>query len=79
MRVATQTRVAARSPRVWFAAPSDLANGVMWDRPYAAPESGKEHAMTLLRFDLIEGRSESDLRALLYAARRGMVAAFKAS
>lgn len=33
--------------------------------------------MPLLRFDLIEGRSESELKALLDAAHRAMLAAFK--
>jgi len=32
--------------------------------------------MPLLKFDLIEGRSESELRALLGAAHRAMLAAF---
>ncbi len=33
--------------------------------------------MPLLRSDLIEGRTESDLRTLLDAAHRAMAAAFK--
>jgi len=33
--------------------------------------------MPLLRFDLIEGRSEDELQALLDAAHRAMLAAFK--
>jgi len=33
--------------------------------------------MPLLRFDLIEGRSKSELRTLLDAAHRAMLAAFK--
>lgn len=33
--------------------------------------------MPLLRFDLIEGRTESELRTLLDAAHRALVAAFK--
>jgi phenylpyruvate tautomerase PptA (4-oxalocrotonate tautomerase family) len=33
--------------------------------------------MPLLRFDLIEGRSEAELKALLDAAHRAMLAAFK--
>ena len=33
--------------------------------------------MPLLRFDLIEGRSETELKALLDAAHRAMLAAFK--
>jgi hypothetical protein len=33
--------------------------------------------MPLLRFDLIEGRSKSELKALLDAAHRAMLAAFK--
>lgn len=33
--------------------------------------------MPLLRFDLIEGRSKDDLQALLDAAHRAMLAAFK--
>lgn len=33
--------------------------------------------MPLLRFDLIEGRTETELRTLLDAAHRAMVAAFK--
>jgi phenylpyruvate tautomerase PptA (4-oxalocrotonate tautomerase family) len=33
--------------------------------------------MPLLRFDLIEGRSESELKALLDAAHRAVLAAFK--
>jgi hypothetical protein len=32
--------------------------------------------MPLLRFDLIEGRSEADIKALLNAAHRAMLAAF---
>lgn len=33
--------------------------------------------MPLLRFDLVEGRSDEDLQALLDAAHRAMLAAFK--
>jgi Tautomerase enzyme len=33
--------------------------------------------MPLLRFDIIEGRSESELKALLDAAHRAVIAAFK--
>jgi hypothetical protein len=33
--------------------------------------------MPLLRFDLIEGRSDAELKALLDAAHRAMLAAFK--
>ena len=33
--------------------------------------------MPFLRFDLIEGRSEAELKALLDAAHRAMLAAFK--
>lgn len=33
--------------------------------------------MPLLRFDLIEGRSNAELKALLDAAHRAMLAAFK--
>jgi hypothetical protein len=33
--------------------------------------------MPLLRFDLIEGRSDAELRTLLDAVRRAMLSAFK--
>jgi phenylpyruvate tautomerase PptA (4-oxalocrotonate tautomerase family) len=43
----------------------------------AIARADKGGGMPLMRFDVIEGRSEPELKALLDAAHRAMVAAFK--